>query len=277
MTTVRALITLVTLSLLLLPSGEKGGMRGTADAADWVVRFEVSTPSGGADGGKARVGLTAGTDPTATAGFDGVWDTTAFSNAVLTATFPTVAGTPSTASGLWRDLRSMADLPANWDVTVSSNLTNPVISLTWTVSQAEPCQAWTLSLTDQSGPTTLDWASGAFSFTYTAARTFRLSAATGATETPPLAPTGLWSPLSGAGGVVLAWTPVTTGGVTGYDVFRRRAGEALSTRLTASPTAQPAYVDKTVAAGTTYVYVVRAVSASRCASAASADVTVAVP
>jgi hypothetical protein len=70
--------------------------------------------------------------------------------------------------------------------------------------------------------------------------------------------------LSGTGthDVILSWTPSTTPGVAGYNVFRgtAAAGES-ATPLNSTPIDGTTYTDENVTAGTTYYYVVTAVAA----------------
>jgi hypothetical protein len=71
-------------------------------------------------------------------------------------------------------------------------------------------------------------------------------------------------PLSGTGthDVILSWTPSTTPGIVGYNVFRGTASEGESvTPLNSTPINGSTFADVNVTAGATYYYVVTAVAA----------------
>jgi hypothetical protein len=70
--------------------------------------------------------------------------------------------------------------------------------------------------------------------------------------------------LSGTGGhgVVLAWTPSTTPGVSAYNIFRGSASEGESaTPLNSAPINGDTFTDANVTGGATYYYMVTAVAA----------------
>jgi hypothetical protein len=67
-------------------------------------------------------------------------------------------------------------------------------------------------------------------------------------------PVGVNARMTGPAQVTITWTAVA--GATGYEVERRAPGNAVLTRATATN----AFVDNAVSSGTSYVYVVRALS-----------------
>ena len=89
-----------------------------------------------------------------------------------------------------------------------------------------------------------------------------------ANTSPPSVPAGLAGTVASATQINLTWT-ASTGGVTGYNVFRNSAkvGTATST----------SYQDASLAAGTTYSYSVSAHNASGATSAQSSSISVATP
>jgi len=86
--------------------------------------------------------------------------------------------------------------------------------------------------------------------------------------------------LSGAGShdVILSWTARGTSGNVAFNVYRGiTTGGESSTPLNATPINDTAYVDESVAAGTTYYYVVTAVNSNGVQSAASGETEATVP
>jgi hypothetical protein len=86
--------------------------------------------------------------------------------------------------------------------------------------------------------------------------------------------------LSGSGihDVGLSWTPSTTSGVVGYNVYRgTTSGGESSTPLNSTPVTGTAFTDESVAAGTTYYYVVTAVGSDDTQSPASGESSTTVP
>jgi hypothetical protein len=88
-------------------------------------------------------------------------------------------------------------------------------------------------------------------------------------------------PLSGAGthDAILSWTPSTTPGVVGYNVYRgTTSGGESATPLNSSPVNGTTYTDETVQARQTYYYVVTAVASNDATqSANSNEVSATVP
>lgn len=89
--------------------------------------------------------------------------------------------------------------------------------------------------------------------------------------------------LTGAGqtpsshSVALSWSPSSSSGITGYNVFRAGASGAYgSTPLNSVPVWGTAYADASVTAGQTYFYIVRTVDDGT-SSAASNEVAVTIP
>jgi hypothetical protein len=95
--------------------------------------------------------------------------------------------------------------------------------------------------------------------------------ATGSPQTVSL--TGL-----GIHNVDLLWTPSTTSGVVGYNVYRgTTSGGESSTPLNSTPVTGATFTDQSVTAGTTYYYVVTAVGSDDTQSPASGESSTMVP
>jgi hypothetical protein len=75
----------------------------------------------------------------------------------------------------------------------------------------------------------------------------------------------------------LNWTASTSTGVVGYNVYRGGVSGGPYTKLTSSPVAAVNYVDRTVWAGQTYFYVVRAVDSGSTESVNSNQAQAVVP
>jgi Abnormal spindle-like microcephaly-assoc'd, ASPM-SPD-2-Hydin len=97
----------------------------------------------------------------------------------------------------------------------------------------------------------------------------------GSTLTVPLSGTGTTSTAT-TYSVDLSWT-ASTSQVSGYNVYRSTTSGSGYALLNSSPIATASYTDPTVAAGTTYYYVVTSVSASGVESSSSNQVSVTVP
>jgi len=79
---------------------------------------------------------------------------------------------------------------------------------------------------------------------------------------PVPAPTGIVAHALGDGTIHMTWSPVTTGTIAGYNVYRATVETGPFTKLTATPlpsTGPLLYVDRGVQPGGTYYYVVTAV------------------
>jgi fibronectin type 3 domain-containing protein len=77
--------------------------------------------------------------------------------------------------------------------------------------------------------------------------------------------------------VGLSWNPSSSGGVTGYNVFRAsNSGGYGANPLNAAPVSGTGYTDASVVAGQTYFYIVTTVG-SGTSSVASNEVAVAIP
>jgi hypothetical protein len=86
--------------------------------------------------------------------------------------------------------------------------------------------------------------------------------------------------LSGSGmhNVNLSWTPSSTSGVVGYNIYRgSTSGGESSTPLNSAPVGATAFTDEGVTAGSTYYYIVTAVGADDAQSSASGETSTAVP
>ena len=77
--------------------------------------------------------------------------------------------------------------------------------------------------------------------------------------------------------VSLSWTPSTSAGVIGYNVYRGTTSGGPYTLLTSSPVAGTTYTDTTVQAARTYYYVATAVSSGNRQSAYSSQAKAVVP
>jgi hypothetical protein len=108
----------------------------------------------------------------------------------------------------------------------------------------------------------------------TGSRTAALSIADNASGSPQSVS------LSGSGthDVMLSWTASDTAGVTGYYVYRgTTSGGESSTPLNSTPVSGTTFTDESVAAGTTYYYVIKAVGSGDTESSASGEASIAVP
>jgi len=97
---------------------------------------------------------------------------------------------------------------------------------------------------------------------------------------PVPAPTGIVAHALGDGTIHVAWSPVTSGTIAGYNVYRATVETGPFTKLTATPvpsTAPLVYVDRGVQPGVTYYYVVTAVDVGGNESAQSVATTARVP
>lgn len=75
----------------------------------------------------------------------------------------------------------------------------------------------------------------------------------------------------------LTWVASTSTGVAGYNVYRGTASGGPYTLVNSTPVSAITYTDGGVAAGTTYYYVVKTVGSDGSLSAASSQITAAVP
>jgi len=76
------------------------------------------------------------------------------------------------------------------------------------------------------------------------------------------------------GGVRLTWDAVTTGGVTGYHVYRGASGVAIGTLIHTAPITETAWVDTTVQGGQAYKYSLTSYSGANDSAPAEYDVSV---
>jgi hypothetical protein len=98
--------------------------------------------------------------------------------------------------------------------------------------------------------------------------------ATSSTQTVALTGTAVAATVQHS--VTLTWTE-STSSVSGYNVYRSTQSGAGYTVLNSSLVTSESYIDSTVTGGTTYYYVVTAVSSSGVESAYSSQVTAVVP
>ncbi len=98
-------------------------------AADWELPLTVSIPYTGAEGEVAKTTLILGANPSATDGFDNVWDTPGFLENVLRAYFLHEDYSPP-HQRLWRDVRSNR-LPQEWDLWVLPAQAGASVTFNW--------------------------------------------------------------------------------------------------------------------------------------------------
>jgi len=77
-----------------------------------------------------------------------------------------------------------------------------------------------------------------------------------------------------AGGVHLTWDAVTTGGVTGYHIYRGPTGVGIGTLIYTAPLAATAWIDTTAQSGQTYKYSLTSYSGANDSAPAEYDVSV---
>ena len=130
-------------------------------------------------------------------------------------------------------------------------------------------------------PTTLAAGQSAgFTVTFTPRATGTANATLSFTSNATNAPTT--QSLSGTGiapahNVALTWNASTSSNVVGYNVYRGTVSGGPYSRINSSLDASTSYTDNTVAAGTTYYYVVTAVDNSSNESGYSNQTTAVVP
>ncbi|MFZ5875845.1 MAG: hypothetical protein ACOYXU_05485 [Nitrospirota bacterium] len=242
-------------------------MAGAALAAD--VSLTISIPSPVAEGGTASTQLRMGTAPGATTGFDTRWDVpappTPSENVVTLAA--SIAPPPSVGAQqlLW-DFRDET-LPQSWTVNVTTDQPESV-TLGWTATgSGNACSPMTWSMEDLYSGTrmVLDAASREYQYSAPGPRTreFRITAAAAPAPPIPWSPANLWSPRQGRASVYLAWAPSQESSIT-YHVYRETDQGA--TRLTPSPIAATAYVDKGIDLTKPVTYYVTAVTTTGCES-----------
>jgi acid phosphatase len=88
---------------------------------------------------------------------------------------------------------------------------------------------------------------------------------------------GTGAAVSGSNSVTLTWTASTSSSISGYNVYRGTVSGGPYTKLTSSVVSGDSYKDSTVSSGTTYYYVVTAVSTTGSESGYSAPATATVP
>ena len=101
-----------------------------------------------------------------------------------------------------------------------------------------------------------------------------------ASAPPPPAPAAVTAAAQADGSILVTWSAVTTGSVSGYNVHRATVTTGPFAKLTATPipaTAPKEYVDRSVQPGVTYHYVVTAVDASGNESPNSPQASATVP
>lgn len=250
---------------------------------DPTVKIIVSTPDAGSEAGTARNILIAGIDPTATDGFDPLWETPAnhsdtlqLVGSVWQSTPPVLAAhfsEPTYAADqqfLWQDIRS-ADFMAGyeeWTINVSSTKpTNALLTLSWSLNQSNRCQHWTMQLSD--GVQNLN---SPYTYANTGPKTFTLRLTPGGASLPPSTPAGLWSPREGSSSLFLSWNKVADAGVVGYNLYRRIPGGPFE-QVNHDPLTQTAFLDTGLSPGS-YTYQVTAAKADGCESSPSAPLTV---
>ena len=110
---------------------------------------------------------------------------------------------------------------------------------------------------------------GAFSGTVTV-----VSNATNTAPKVAVSGTGISST---AHSVALSWSPSTSTGVVGYNIYRSTVSGSSYSRLNSSPTASTRFTDGSVVSDETYYYVVTAVNSGGAESVKSSQITAVVP
>jgi len=82
---------------------------------------------------------------------------------------------------------------------------------------------------------------------------------------------------STAHSVALSWSPSTSTGVVGYNVYRSTVSGSSYSRVNSSPTASTKFTDGSVVSEETYYYVVTAVNSSGAESVKSSQITAVIP
>jgi Fibronectin type 3 domain-containing protein len=77
--------------------------------------------------------------------------------------------------------------------------------------------------------------------------------------------------------VGLSWSPSTSSGVVGYNIYRSTVSGSSYSRVNSSPTASTKYTDGNVVSDETYYYVVTAVNSSGAESVKSSQITAVIP
>jgi Abnormal spindle-like microcephaly-assoc'd, ASPM-SPD-2-Hydin/HYDIN/CFA65/VesB-like, Ig-like domain len=77
--------------------------------------------------------------------------------------------------------------------------------------------------------------------------------------------------------VGLSWSPSTSSGVVGYNIYRSTVSGSSFSRLNSSPTTSTKYTDGNVVSDETYYYVVTAVNSSGAESVKSSQITAVIP
>lgn len=157
------------------------GLFSFAEAApEWQATIWVTS-------GDAKNRLELGADPTATDGFDKAWDSYAMLGGSLRAFFPRPDWHP-VFQQYWRDIRAKAPgKPTEWTFVIESDKVNTDVTLTWDLSLMP--DGYPISLTDDSnGQSVSMLANASYSFTYSAARNFRVSVYTPSEPPPDLPP-----------------------------------------------------------------------------------------
>lgn len=114
--------TLISLTLFFL-------FAASVHAAGWDLSLTVTIPYTGAEGEVARTTLILGAHPSATDGFDNVWDTPGFLENVLRAYFLHEDYSPP-YQRLWRDVRSNR-LPQEWDLWILPSQAGSPVTFNW--------------------------------------------------------------------------------------------------------------------------------------------------
>ncbi|MFQ5456680.1 MAG: hypothetical protein ACE5EA_10885 [Nitrospirota bacterium] len=243
---------------------------------EWQIDLQISLPHPNADGGVAQNRLIAGADPSATDGFDNIWDTVALPSNTLQVYFYHPEYN-SSQNYLWRDIRTL-NLPQKWEINITSNQDNTPITLAWNlhqVSNNNNCQGRMFKLIDSNG-NEVDM-SNSTSYTYinvsNTKTVFYLQAADMSSIQPPFSPVNLWSPRQTKRNVILAWSKNIEDNVR-YNIFRSITSGNNYIKLNPSPINRNKYIDKGTTEGNTYYYVVTAVDPYGCESGYSEETAV---
>jgi hypothetical protein len=242
-----------------------------AQAANWQLRFDISVPYFGGEGGNATQRVTAGVRLTASDNFDGTWDAVVISSSVLSAYSYHPEFAPE-HQFLANDYR-YDSYPKQWTFYVMSDQDGQPVTLEWALPQAPggSCLGISLTLTDVTAGAPVNLIQSSYQYVNAGGvpRQFQLTASQ-VVDTPPQAPVNLFSPRTSVSSALLFWTG--SSGVAGYHIYRQDPGSTGFRRRTDAPITATRYQDAGLTPGD-YSYLVTAVSPTGCESQPSNELT----
>jgi hypothetical protein len=223
-------------------------------SAEWQVTVRV-------EAGTGYNRLILGADPTATDGYDPVWEVYALLGGKIEAYFPHPEWN-MVHQEFWRDIRAKAPgKTTEWLLDVDSSLNNSEFTIKWDLSKFP--DKYTIFLIDDTTAQQMDMRlSDSYNFVYTkGVMPFRVTVYVPPDIIPPDPPQGLTAK-SHRSGVMLSWKRDRKLDITGYDVYRSTTSGSGYQKINNSliSKSKPKYVDKQVVKGATYYYVVTAVN-----------------